>query len=145
MFQTTNKQVPVGMLRTITCLALSLLLVACGTSTRTTSDTQSRNPDKINVSDLPYPIEVMTAYDIVRRYNANWLRKRGRSSIEHPNPIRVYLDNTSSPLGGIDALRNINGIDIESIERFGAREAQLHFGVGHTSGALLVRTRGTGE
>lgn len=133
------------MLRTTTCLALSLLLVACGTSTRTTSESQSRDPDKIVVSDLPYPVEVLSAYDIVRRHNANWLRKRGRSSIENPNPIRVYLDNTGSPLGGIDVLRNINGIDIESIERFRPREAQLYFGAGHLSGALLVRTRGTRE
>lgn len=133
------------MLRTITCLALSFFVVACGTSTSTTSDPQSKTPNKIDVSELSYPVEVLSAYDIVRRYNANWLQKRGRSSIENPNPIRVYLDNTGSSLGGIDVLKNIDGMDIKSIERFSPREAQLHFGVGHRSGAILVRTRGSGD
>lgn len=133
------------MLRTITCLALSFFLVACGASTPTTSDSQSRTPSTIDVSELSYPVEVLSAYDIVRRHNVNWLQKRGRSSIENPNPIRVYLDNTGSSLGGIDVLKNIDGMDIKSIERFSPREAQLHFGVGHTSGAILVRTRGSGD
>ena len=135
------------MFRIAACLVLSFVLVGCGTSGSTTSEAvrSGDSPNKIDVSELSYPVGVLTAYEIVRRYNTNWLRKRGRSSIQNPNPIKVYLDNTGAPFGGVKSLRRIDGTDVRSIERFNPGEAQFHFGAGHTSGAILVRTRNSGE
>jgi len=119
-------------------LILVLFLAACGSTEQMTSGVSA---NRIDVRELSYPAEMYNAYDIVRRHKANWLRKRGRSSIENPTPIKVYLDNTGSPYGGIRSLRDINGQDVATIEHFSGGEAQLKFGIGNRSGALLVRTR----
>ncbi len=127
------------MSRIASFLALCLLLGACGASENAVSSGVSSN--QIDVRELSYPAEMFTAYQIVRRHKSNWLRKRGRASFENPTPIKVYLDNTGSPYGDIEVLQNIGGMDVATIEYFGAGEAQLKFGLGHRSGAILVRTR----
>lgn len=130
------------MLRIAPLLALSIALIACGTSKETTSNGIS--PNQINVRELPYSVEMVSAYDIIRRHKSNWLQKRGRSSIENPTPIKVYLDNTGSSYGGIGSLREIYGRDIATIEYFGPGDDQLQlkFGAGNLSGAILVHMRG---
>lgn len=121
---------------------LFLLLVfavgACGTTKNTTQEGIS--PNRIDVSELSYATEVVSAYDIIRQHKANWLNKRGRSSLMHPTPIKVYLDNDGSSLGSIKSLRRIDGQDIATIEYYNPRRAHLKFGSGNNSGAILVRT-----
>lgn len=131
------------MTRVAALLALFVLLAACGSSERTASDGVS--PNRIDVPELSYPVETLSARDIVLRHKSNWLKKRGRSSISNPTPIKVYLDNTSSSHGGVGSLENIRGMNVATIEYFGPREAQLKFGLGNNSGAILVRTRGFTE
>jgi hypothetical protein len=125
------------MSRIAALLSFALLLGACGTSKNMTSGV---SPNRIDVSELSYPTEVVSAYDIVRQYRANWLRKRGRSSIQNPTPVKVYLDSEGSAYGTVESLRSINGRDIAVIEYYNAGEAQLKFGLGNASGAILVRT-----
>lgn len=130
------------MLRRIAAYSVfALLLVACGTSNRANKGVYQ---DRIEVSELGQTAEVVSAYDIIRRYKLNWLRKRGRSSIQNPSSIKVYLDNDGSAIGGIKALERIDGQDVSTIEYYNPRKAQLRFGSGHTSGAIFVHTR-TGE
>ena len=131
------------MSRIVALLALFVLLAACGSSGRTTSDGVS--PDQIDVTKLPYPVETLSARDIVLRHKSNWLKKRRRSSISNPTSIKVYLGNASSSYGGLRSLENIRGMNIATIEYFNPREAQLKFGLGNNSGAILVRTRGFAE
>ncbi len=126
------------MYRIVAFLVVALFLSACGTSKTTNSDGVSAN--RIDVDELSSTAEAVSAYDIVRRHKANWLQKRGRSSIQNPTPVKVYLDNTGSSYGTVESLKNIDGRDISTIEYYNAREAQLKFGLGNASGAIFVHT-----
>lgn len=117
---------------------LILVLGACGTAKNTASEAVTSG--RIDVSELSYPTEVLSAYDIVRRHKSNWLQKRGRSSIQDPTPVKVYRDNDGSSLGGIKSLRRISGQSVSTIEYYNPRKAQLKFGSGHGSGVIFVHT-----
>lgn len=121
-----------------TVLVLAFLLGACGASQKTSSEAVSVN--RIDVSELSYTTGVVSAYDIIRQHKPNWLRKRGRASIQNPTPVKVYFDNEGSPYGTVESLKNISGEDISSIEYYNPGEAQLKFGLGNASGAIFVRT-----
>lgn len=120
-------------------LAVAVGLLACGSSNLAVSDGISSN--RINVDELSYPVELISAYDIVRRHKSNWLQKRGRSSIQNSTPVKVYFNSTGSAYGGVKSLQDISGENISTIEYFGPAEAQLKFGLGNGSGAILVRSR----
>jgi len=129
----------------ILCL-LSLGVTACSSSQpssegRSDTSPQGVSSSEIDLSELSDPVDGLSAFEVIRRYNSNWLQKRGPTSFNNPNPINVYLDNTGSPYGTIEVLRDIRAVNIASIQHFDAREAQFKFGVGNVSGAILVRTK----
>ena len=120
-------------------LLLSAGLMACGSSSETRHSGLTRN--QILVTELDAPVDGLSAYQVVQQYRSNWLRKRGATSLNHPVPIKVYLDGTSSPYGTVEALRRIRAVNVASIRHFDAQEAQFRFGLGNVSGAILVQTR----
>lgn len=124
-------------------LLLFLGLTACGSSSSTTKP--GIQPNKIVVSELSEPIHGLSAYEVVQQYKSHWLRKRGRTSINNPVPIKVYLDGTSSPFGNVSSLRKIQAVNIVSITRFTPNEAQFKFGLGNVAGAILVKTKPAGN
>jgi len=125
----------------------ALALTGCSSSQSTSSadSPQGVSSDEIIVSELPFSVGGLSAYDLVSRHNSAWLRKRGPTSINNPNPINVYLDNTNSPYGTVEVLREIRAVNVASIRHFDAREAQFKFGLGNVSGAILVKTKGAGQ
>lgn len=134
-------------MRQVVVLLLSLGLTACSATTPSAS-TGSRSgvhSDRIVVSELSVSVAGLTAYDVVEQYKSHWLRKRGRTSINSPVPIKVYVDGVKSPYGSISSLREIQAVNVASIERLSAQDAQFEFGLGNVSGALIVRTKRGGE
>lgn len=124
-------------------LAVSLLVGACAT-TGSSSSPESKSgvsADRIVVDELDFPVDGQSAYDLVSQYKAQWLEKRGRMSINNPVSIKVYVDNTGSPLGGISSLREIRAQDVAYIEHYDGTAAQFKFGVSNNAGAILVRTK----
>jgi hypothetical protein len=97
------------------------------------------------MSELASPVGGMTAYEVVQQYQPTWLRKRGRSSLQDPVPVKVYLNDSGSPYGTVSSLREIEAINVAEIEHYTSREAQFKFGIEHVSGALMVRTKTGGE
>jgi hypothetical protein len=83
----------------------------------------------------------VTAYDAVRQLRPQWLRRRGRSSIQNATAevLVVYLDGAR--FGGPDMLRSIAVGSVLEIRHLAASDATTRFGTGHAGGALLVRTR----
>lgn len=120
-------------------LLLFLGLTACGSSSSTSHS--GIKPNKIIVSELSAPIHGLSAYEVVQQYKSHWLRKRGRTSINNPVSIKVYLDGTKSPYGDLSSLRDIRAVNVASITRFNANEAQFRFGLGNVAGAILVETK----
>lgn len=83
----------------------------------------------------------VTAYDAVRQLRPEWLRRRGRSSIQNARAevIVVYLDGAR--YGGPDMLRSVAVGAVLEIVHLDASDATTRFGTGHAGGALLVRTK----
>ena len=128
-------------------IILSFVLAACGSS-RESGTNGSRSGDsaqRIVFSELESPVGGMTAYQVVNKYKPHWLRKRGRSSLENPVPIKVYLNDSESPFGTVSDLRQLEAANISIIERLTSREAQFEYGIEHFSGALVVRTKSGGK
>lgn len=83
----------------------------------------------------------LSVYDVIEQHRGFWLRRRGRSSIRNPNPIKVYLDGGGSSYGTVSVLREIPAEEVESIEYYNATEAQTRFGLDNSSGAIVVNTK----
>ena len=84
-------------------------------------------------------INASNAYEAVARLRANWLRKRGVSSINREGSILVYQDGMR--YGTPESLRQINATAVESITFLDGVQATQRFGIGHGNGAIIVNSR----
>jgi hypothetical protein len=96
---------------------------------------------EIRISELPPSAQNQSAYDVVQQYKSSWLRGRGRSSINAPQEVSVYLDSGENRYGGPESLKSISARDVESIERLSSQEAQFQFGMDNTQGVILVHMK----
>lgn len=124
-------------------IAALLLLVGAAACTGATSGSGAPAPaprDVLVVEEIQRTAAV-TAYDAVRQLRPQWLRRRGRSSIQNATAevLVVYLDGAR--FGGPDALRSVAAGSVLEIRHLDARDATTRFGTGHAGGALLVRTK----
>jgi hypothetical protein len=119
-------------------LALALGLSACSGARQ---GRPGVSPSRITIDDLSGSVVGMTAYDVVQRYRGQWLRKRGRVSVNHPQSIKVYLDTSPTPYGPVSSLREIVATDVEVIEHLNANKAQFRYGMDNTQGAIVVHLR----
>jgi hypothetical protein len=130
-------------------LFLSLTLTACSlfkqASPNADGDSSGVSGSKIVVSELPISISGMSAYELVNRYKPLWLERRGPDNLDgSPAPVKVYLDDFGPEYGIASVLRKIRAFDVASIRHFDKYEAQMRFGSGNLSGAILVNLK-TGE
>lgn len=79
------------------------------------------------------------AYSAVQALRPQWLWTRGTTSINSPETIKVYLDN--SLMGGVDNLRQIPTRSVATIRYLDALEATNRWGLDHGLGAIVVSTR----
>lgn len=124
----------------LTPFVLALAATACAT----TSDSSSRGSRNVITAEEIREVDALTAFDAVERLRPAFLR-RGRVNVQEDTksfPI-VYLDDMK--LGGIDELRRIRASQVARIEYLSAADATFRFGTGHTGGALLVTTVGSGD
>jgi hypothetical protein len=89
-------------------------------------------------------LEHLSVYDAVRRLKPAWLRtSRGTDSfiteMQSRRGVRVYVDGALR--GGAAELRQLSVQDVQEVRRLDARQATMEFGMDHTEGALLVKTR----
>ena len=96
--------------------------------------------DVITEEDIS-KVNVRTAYDAVVRINANFLTRRGSTSLlgtSNPEP-NVYLDDVF--IGAVAQLKNIQAGDVASIRLYRAWEAGTRFGSGNMGGVIEVYTK----
>lgn len=129
--------------RVLAFLVFSLVLTACAsTGGSTSSDSRSGiSSDRIVVDELSLPAGSLSAYDLVNQYKTQWLQKRGHISINNDVSIKVYVDGTGSPFGGVSSLRKIRADDIAYIEHYSGSAAHFKFGLDNGAGAIYVRTK----
>ena len=100
----------------------------------------SAGPDVITEDDIAR-IHVRTAYDAVVRIHANFLTRRGSTSLlgtSSPVP-NVYLDDVF--IGTVNELMNIQANDVASIRVYPAGQTAPRFGAGNMGGVIEVYTK----
>lgn len=120
---------------------LVLAMVApLGCATSRSGAKPSSNRDLLLSGEIERTSAV-NAYDAVRQLRPEWLRRRGRSSIQNATAevLVIYLDGTR--LGSLPTLRSIAAGSILEIRHLDATDATTRFGTGHAGGALLIRTK----
>jgi hypothetical protein len=82
-----------------------------------------------------------TAYDVVKRYRADFLRSRGATSLtQRSTPYAaVFLDDLE--FGTIESLRQIPVDQVSEIRFYEASEAQTKFGSGRMGGVIAITSR----
>lgn len=103
---------------------------------------QSSNgdPSVITQEQIQEAGTMSSAYSIVQRLRPTWLQKRGPSSVSSQGSIIVYVDGNR--YGSPSSLRQIDVVDVESMEYLSDNEATTRFGSGHDSGVILVYLKG---
>lgn len=114
----------------------ALVLGACGGTQQ--AGVEAR---EIRISELPPSAQSQSAYDVVQQYKSSWLRGRGRSSVNAPQEVSVYLDSGQNRYGGPESLKSISARDVEVIEWLSSQEAQFQFGMDNTQGVILVHMK----
>jgi len=84
------------------------------------------------------------AYDVISHLRPNFLKTRGRTSIQTPPTVgteyaSVFLD--SQYFGDLNTLRNIASINIKDIRYLPANEAVTRYGMQYGNGVIEIRTR----
>jgi len=80
------------------------------------------------------------AYSLVLRYRSQWLRTRGRVSINLPtDPLQVYINGTR--WGDVSRLRDIPAGQVVELRYFNGPDATMRYGSNHGGGVIEVTTR----
>lgn len=119
----------------VALVALSACTPQGGTTRPASKDTNLITVDeleKVNASNL---------YDAVNRLRPQFLRSRGVTSMQDPNPPTavVYLDGQR--VGGIDFLERMSPMGVVSVRYMTPVDASSRYGLNHDGGAILVSTR----
>ncbi|PSQ80596.1 MAG: hypothetical protein BRD40_04235 [Bacteroidetes bacterium QS_1_65_9] len=119
--------------------AMLLLPAGAGCISSGAQRSSGGDPDVITRKQIQEAEATSTAYALVQRLRPHWLRKRGSQSISNPGSILVYVDGSRS--GAPSSLRNVQAINVKSIEFLGASEATTQYGTGHEHGVIEVDTK----
>ena len=79
------------------------------------------------------------AFTAVQTLRPQWLTKRGTTSFNQTEIIKIYLDGNL--MGGPEQLRQISTHSIESIRYMDGLDATQRYGLDHGQGAVLVYTK----
>ena len=117
-------------------------LVLCVTLGCAASKTSQRisSPNMITEEDIARA-RVRTAHDAVVKLAANFLTRRGETSVlgtSNPEP-NVYLDDVF--IGSVAQLKGIQASDVASIRLYRSWEATTRFGGGNMGGVIEVYTK----
>jgi TonB-dependent receptor-like protein len=124
----------------MTAAATLVLCLAAGCAHPKSERLKAGSPDVITEDDIAR-VRVRTAYDAVVRIHANFLTRRGSTSVlgtSNPEP-NVYLDDVF--IGAVAQLKGIQASDVASIRLYRAWEAATRFGGGNMGGVIEVYTK----
>jgi hypothetical protein len=122
-------------------LLLVIVLAGCGVAA---TASRGGNSNRITSELLrEASAEGLDVYQVIDRNRPQWFRA-GRAAptlgyAAGSEFARVVLDGV--PHGGLNDLRRINTVEVESIQYISASDATTRFGTGYSGGAILVRMR----
>lgn len=78
--------------------------------------------------------------DLVSTLRPMWVRTRGADNLNNQStPVQAYLDNTR--LSGVNSLESISTAGVVAVDFVDGVEAAARWGLNHSQGAIVVRTR----
>jgi len=123
-------------LRLTPALFALAVLTACGGSTGTQTQTTRRSSNIITSEEIS-SAQVTTLYDAVMRLRPHWLTSgTARGGGGHTDEVQVYLE--SAHYGTIESLRQLPMDGVQEMRLLSAADATNRFGIGNTSGAIVV-------
>jgi len=120
-------------------VALTGILAACSSATAGGAPRASRDVITREQMDA---IDATTVLAVIQRLHPEFLRPRGRASLQTESgglPV-VYVDGIRA--GGPEVLRDLPSQDVLEIRYIGAADATTRYGTGHTGGVIEIRIRG---
>jgi hypothetical protein len=123
-------------IRVVMLVALTMALGSCASSGTTPRSSRSV---KVITSEELETVEELNGYEAVQRLRPNWLRMRGRVSMEMQQGVQLYIDGVHR--GYVAELVSIRANAIERMEFLSSTQATSRYGTNHVDGAVLVRMR----
>jgi hypothetical protein len=120
--------------------AFVLALYAASGCAHSKSASEGASADVITEDDIAR-VHARTAYDAVAKIHANFLTRRGETSLlntSNPEP-NVYLDDVL--IGSATALKGIEASVVATIRVYRAWETPIRFGAGNMGGVIEVYTK----
>jgi len=128
--------------RPLVLLAAGVCLAGCassaGKSEQSATAAPRRDSNVITAEELA-AIPQGDVYSAVQQLRPTFLQTRGITSPgvgSAPEVLNVYVNGVRA--GDVNALRQMQVIDVKEVRRLSASEATQRFGTGHTMGAILV-------
>ena len=120
--------------------ALLAAVAACGGQASPDTAARPRTRSDLITYDELTRVQYANAYDLVNSLRPHWLRTRGATTIEGPQPvIQVVLDDVR--LGGVASLRNVPTSGITFVQWFDGLSATSRWGPDFQLGAIYISTR----
>lgn len=119
-------------------LAIAVVSMACSSAGASNSSTPRADRSQLTIEEITRTGS-QDAFSAVQMLRPQWLTKRGTSSVNLTETIKVYLDGNL--MGGPEFLRQIPTNSINNIRHLDGLEATQRYGLDHGVGAILVFTR----
>jgi len=120
-------------------LAAAAVSIACSSAgSKSSSATPRADRSLLTIEEISRAGS-QDAYTAVQALRPHWLTKRGVSSVNLSETIKIYLDGNL--MGGPEFLRQITANSISTIRHLDGLEATQRYGLDHGVGAILVFTR----
>ena len=122
--------------RTVLCVALPMLALACALPPGGSSAAPAASPTLITSEELQ-ATDQTNLYDAITRVRPAFFAIRGRISILHEPPSMVVIENRQV-LGGLEQLRSIDARHVRGVRRLSAAEVYQMTGRSVSSGGVEV-------
>lgn len=129
-----------AMLPRLLLLAIVAGAAACASKGASgTSSSPSRSPRLITAAEIQ-AVGVVSAYQAIARLRPLWLQRRATlNSNPREGIVVAYVDGVR--VGGPEQLERVQASSVTEIAYLNGPDATTRFGMGHSGGAILVRTR----
>lgn len=125
-------------MRTTLGILTALALTTWGCASGGTGADRSSASNSISEEELE-TVSELNCYEAVQRLRPNWLRPRGRISMELQQGIQLYVDGI--PRGYVTELTYIRANAAQSMRFLSGREATARYGIDHPDGAIVLTTK----
>ena len=131
---------PVSLLLLAGCASKSGTPAVAGTAPATASAAvrPARQDQQLITHDVIVGTQYTNLFDVIQAMRSNWLRQKNTGDFGKADVLQVYLDNQR--IGGVEELRNIAPLGVQSVRYFDPISASARWGLNHGGGAIYVLT-----